>query len=112
RAIRFHQLAGIQMSTTYDVKVKVILGSDTSLFGSICTITTPSAAMIQNETARFIGEEVVEEEKLPTTLSIYPNPNSGEQLNVMMDNLTPNTTLILTDIYGKVILNKPLNTEL
>lgn len=112
RAIRFDQLAGIQMSTTYDVKVKVILGSDTSLFGSICTITTPSAAMIQNETARFIGEEVVEEEKLPTTLSIYPNPNSGEQLNVMMDNLTPNTTLIITDIYGKVILNKPLNTEL
>lgn len=112
RAIRFDQLAGIQMSTTYDVKVKVILGSDTSLFGSICTITTPSQTMIQNETARFIGEEVVEEEKLPTTLSIYPNPNSGEQLNVMMDNLTPNTTLIITDIYGKVILNKPLNTEL
>ncbi|MBX2958383.1 MAG: PKD domain-containing protein [Flavobacteriales bacterium] len=105
-------VSNIKPNTVYELQTRAYVNGSWGDFGSICTITTPSAAMIQNETARFIGEEVVEEEKLPTTLSIYPNPNSGEQLNVMMDNLTPNTTLIITDIYGKVILNKPLNTEL
>lgn len=112
RAIKLSEFPGIIANTTYNIRVKAVLGGNTGNFGATCQITTPSQTMIQNETARFIGEEVVEEEKLPTTLSIYPNPNSGEQLNVMMDNLTPNTTLIITDIYGKVILNKPLNTEL
>jgi len=107
-----NRIIGIQNSTTYNVRVRSRLSGVYQAFGSSCQITTPSAAMELNETARFMGEEVADVEELTTTLSIYPNPNSGEQLNVMMENLTPNTTLMITDIYGKVILNKPLNTEL
>jgi len=46
-----------------------------------------------------------------TTLHIYPNPNTGEQLNVNLENLIPNSTLTISDIYGKIILTKPLNTD-
>ena len=106
-------VSNIKPNTVYELKARAYVNGSWSNYGNICQITTPSAAMELNETARlFVEEEIVAEEIKNTTLSIYPNPNSGEQLNVMMENLTPNTTLMITDIYGKVILNKPLNTEL
>jgi PKD repeat protein len=104
---------GLVNNTTYNVRVRAKVGGAFGNYGSSCKITTPSSSMELNETARLIGEE--EEaivEVIPTTLSIYPNPNTGDQINIVMENLTPNSTVMITDIYGKVILNKPLNTDL
>lgn len=107
-----NRIIGIQNSTTYNVRVRARLSGVYQAFGASCQITTPSAAMILDETARFMEDQEVVEEVKTTTLSIYPNPNTGDQINMVMENLTSNSTVMITDIYGKVILNKPLNTDL
>ena len=105
-------VTGIQSSTTYDVDIRVNKDGIWSDYGASCQVTTPSGAMLAEETARlaYYGDEEVVIEN-PTTLSIYPNPNSGDQLNVNLEYLTPNSTLTVTDLYGKVILTKQLNTD-
>ncbi|MBI2279402.1 MAG: PKD domain-containing protein [Bacteroidetes bacterium] len=112
-SILLNMMPGIQVSTTYDVRVRAKLSGVYGSFGSSCQVTTPSSAMISNETARLIFDNETEEDlNTPsTTLNIYPNPNTGEQLSVNLENLTPNSTLTITDIYGKIILTKPLNTD-
>lgn len=111
-SILINFIPGIQEGVSYDVRIRPRLSGVYGSFGSSCEITTPSGAMIVQETARlaYYGEEesVIEN---PTTLSIYPNPNTGEQLNVNLENLSPNTTLTISDIYGKIVMTKPLNTD-
>ncbi|MGE0561486.1 MAG: T9SS type A sorting domain-containing protein, partial [Flavobacteriales bacterium] len=103
---------GLVNNTTYNVRVRAKVGGVFGNYGSSCQITTPSSAMMAYETTRTINmneeESVIEN---PTTLSIYPNPNSGEQLNVNLEYLSPNSILTITDLYGKVILTKALNTD-
>lgn len=110
-----NRIIGIQPSTAYNVRVRAKLSGVYQAFGSSCQITTPSSAMVLNETARLMPDNENETKDgliIPsTTLSIYPNPNSGEQLNVNLENLIPNSTLTISDIYGKIILTKPLNTN-
>ena len=114
-SILLNMMPGIQVSTTYDVRVRAKLSGVYGSFGSSCQVTTPSSAMVLNETARLMSDNENETKDglitASTTLSIYPNPNTGEQLSVNLENLTPNSTLTITDIYGKVILTKPLNTD-
>lgn len=102
----------IKPNTVYELQARAYVNGSWGNYGNICQITTPSAAMELNETARFMENQEVVGEVKTTTLSIYPNPNTGDQINMVMENLTPNSTVIITDIYGKVILNKPLNTDL
>ncbi len=112
-SILLNMMTGIQVSTTYDVRVRAKLSGVYQAFGPSCQITTPSSAMVLNATARLISDNEMEEGVITpvTTLTIYPNPNNGEQLSVNLENLTPNSKLTITDIYGKVILTNPLNTD-
>ena len=106
----------IKPNTIYELQARANVNGVWGNYGSSCQITTPDVIPLSelNETARLMSNNEMEAGIITplTTLHIYPNPNTGEQLNVNLENLIPNSTLTITDIYGKVILNKPLNTEL
>jgi len=113
--LNFAWFTGWNYNTTYDVSVRANVGGTWTAYGVSCPITSPSSQALyaDNFNERLISEEDFQEEvtTIGTTLSIYPNPNSGEQLNVNLEYLSPNSTLTITDIYGKVILTKQLNTD-
>ena len=106
----------IKPNTIYELQARANVNGVWGNYGSSCQITTPDVIPLSelNENARLMSNNEMEAGVITpvTTLNIYPNPNTGELLNVSLNNLSPNSVLTLTDIYGKVILNKPLNTEL
>lgn len=102
----------IQPSTVYELQARAYVNGDWGSYSSICEVTTPSfSRLFELSSSRLSNQDEGEVINNPTTLSIYPNPNSGEQLNVNLEYLYPNSTLTITDIYGKVILTKQLNTD-
>ena len=109
--IRLDQIPGILVSTTYDIKVKVVIGADTSAYGTVCQVTTPASF----KTARFssFNEDNIESDLNRTDLDvkIYPNPNQGEFVYLELNGLSDDTKIIVTDIFGKTILNQPLGND-
>lgn len=104
--------SAIKPNTVYELQARALVNGDWGAYSSICEVTTPSSLMMAQETSRLAysndDESIINN---ATTLSIYPNPNSGEQLNVNLEYLSTNSTLTITDIYGKVILTKQLNID-
>ena len=95
---------GIQNGLTYQVSVQSRVGGVWSGFGSACAITIPAAV------TRLAVEDGVEETEIREdglSLSIYPNPNSGDNLWLRWNGSEDEPVAIrLMDITGKTLLIK------
>lgn len=110
RFIYLNSVSGVQYNRTYDIRVRAYVNNSWTDFGSICEVTTPASAIVSGDAvSRLVNKNEVE--NIPTTLTIYPNPNQGEYLFVELADLAPNSELVVTDIYGKQIERMILNTE-
>jgi PKD repeat protein len=112
RFIYLNSVLGIQYNKIYDIKVRAYVNGSWTNFGTVCQVTTPASAIVSGDAvSRLANNNEVENENIPTTLTIYPNPNQGEYLFVELADLSPNSELVVTDIYGKQIERMILNTE-
>lgn len=112
RFIYLNSVSGVQYNKTYDIKVRAYVNGSWTNFGTMCQVSTAGSAIDNQEaTSRLSNHNQIENEIIPTTLTIYPNPNQGEYLFVELADLSPNSELIVTDIYGKQVERMILNTE-
>ena len=87
-------------STTYSVEVASNTGGVWSAYGSSCTIVTPaSIPRYSYEDSGVTTEETI------LSLSLFPNPAKGNELNIVVDGVSPNSSCILkiNDLLGKTI---------
>jgi hypothetical protein len=90
--------------------VKVIISGDTSAYGDVCQVTTPSIARFSNpDIEASIFEEDVNISNLD--MKIYPNPSQGEFVYLELKGLSSNSEMVVSDIYGKTVLKQPLNAD-
>jgi PKD repeat protein len=110
RGIRLSQFQGLQLSTTYNVRAKVIVGGNTGNYGKTCQITTPATVRLANP---FDEENKILDNIYVNTLNmkIYPNPSQGEFVYLALQGLLANSELVVTDIFGKRVLKQPLNSD-
>jgi len=97
---------GVEFGLTYDVSVKVTVGQDDSEYGDSCPLQINNTISVDN-----IGD---------SNLVIYPNPSTGEQMNLEFSNLFTDQSVIefgMYDMTGKVVesfavkVSKPTSKE-
>ncbi|TXB65346.1 PKD domain-containing protein [Vicingus serpentipes] len=109
---KLDQMSGWDYNTTYNIRVRAFVGSSWMQYGLDCSITTSPATIVSGDVvARLANINEVEEEIVPTSITIYPNPNQGEYLYVELSDLGKDAELIVVDVYGKQIHKEFLNTE-
>ena len=108
RYFRLNQLAGLQTNTTYNVRVKVIVGSIPGNYGPTCQITTPSILRLSEEEEEWDNFAVDQTEM---NLIIYPNPNQGDFVYIDLTGVQSGTELFITDISGKIVQQEQLNID-
>ncbi len=111
RSLFVNQVPGIQLSTSYDVRVRGYVSGQWTDYGTICQITTPATARLGNVNPE---EEVIsEDEKIATNLDmvIYPNPNQGNFIYMDLKGLQANAELYVNDISGKTVHQQQLEAD-
>lgn len=118
--VAFSQFTGWATSTNYDIKARAYVNGSWTLFGSTCQVTSPASSILdEGEVAYYrivLDKELEDQLSISPQLSsssfkIYPNPNQGEYLFVELQDLSPNSQIIVSDVYGKTIQNIRLETE-
>ncbi|MBL4593399.1 MAG: PKD domain-containing protein, partial [Flavobacteriales bacterium] len=109
RYVWVDKVPGIQLSTTYDVRIRAKIGGIYTSYGATCQITTPASARI----GIFPEDEEPNISNINTKLEMkmYPNPNQGEFVYLELQGLSANSEIIVTDIFGKTILNQPIDSD-
>ncbi len=100
----------LQYNSTYNVRVRVSFdnGATYCAFGPSCTMTTAAAPHGQNRELAF------NEEESTTAMRVWPNPNNGENLNLMLGGFTEETTpveIVITDLFGKTVRSEHIVVE-
>ena len=110
RFVYVDSLPGIQLNTTYDVRVRAKVNSVFTAYGNICQVTTPVSAKMGNP---YVEEqpEISDARENNLVMVIYPNPNQGEFVYVEVQGLTENTEILVTDIFGKTIAERQINAD-
>ncbi|MCB0402596.1 MAG: PKD domain-containing protein [Flavobacteriales bacterium] len=109
RYVYVNDVPGIQLSTTYDVRVRAKINGVWGSFGTVCQITTPSSLRLG--TPSSFDEEPQWSDVNELEMIIYPNPNSGDFVYLDLKGLDQDAELIITDISGKVIQQQVINTD-
>ncbi len=111
RFVYVNNVPGIQLSTTYDVRVRAKLNGVFTQYGTICQITTPPSArygIIENEAAvNYYEDEFTKN----IHLTIYPNPSQGEFVYMELKSLEDVSELLVTDITGKIVHQQNLQAQ-
>ena len=95
--VNMKDLSAVKLITTGQVYNASDLANSNLLFASQARNTIGAAPLVQRE---IIGNQYI---------SIYPNPVFGSDVKVTFDKkLTGDFNIVLTDIQGKVIVNKPV----
>ena len=110
RFVYVNNVPGIQLNTTYDVRVRAEVGGVYTSYGPVCQITTPNSFRISG------GDENSEEPHILTediNLSIFPNPNNGTNFTIDIAGVNDKkmTTVKIVDLLGKEIMRKEINTS-
>lgn len=119
--VRPSQFAGIQTSTTYDVKIRAYDGTTWGPWGTVCTITTPSsftnteieAMMLDNDFGQP-NEHRLDIVETDWSFSLYPNPNDGDlaQFSLELDESIANDiTVDVMDMSGRTLYTKEYQTS-
>ena len=110
RFVYVNNVPGIQLSTTYDVRVRAKVNGVFTQYGTICQITTPPSArygIIENEEVVIYNDELANDIRL----TIYPNPSQGEFVYMELKSSEDISELIVTDITGKIVHQQNLQTD-
>ena len=104
RIIAFNTVAGLVAGNTYNVAARATAGGATAPYGAECAISFVAPAPgIAPEVENLETTQVLTEG--PNT-TIYPNPNAGENLQVLISNLDAQQQQIQIEIYdltGKLV---------
>ncbi|MDQ6755429.1 MAG: T9SS type A sorting domain-containing protein [Bacteroidota bacterium] len=93
--VNMKDYSATKLTTTGNIYNSSDLANSNLLYSGQLRNTVGTAQLVQRET---IGNEFI---------SIYPNPVFGSQFKVTFDKIAPgNYTVALTDIAGKLIMNK------
>lgn len=100
----FSWIFGVLPGTTYSVRVRAIVGSDTALYGIACNITTPPPAKVGNNNGNAKSGSSGTK---PSEFTVYPNPLAqGSQLAMVLTS-GKETQQLQVDVYdmtGKKVL--------
>jgi len=110
RFVYVNNVPGIQLSTTYDVRVRAKVNGVFTQYGTICQITTPPSArygVVENEEVVIYSDEIINN----IHLTIYPNPSQGEFVYMELKSSEDISELIVTDITGKVVHQQNLQAD-
>jgi len=110
RFVYVNNVPGIQLSTTYDVRVRAKVNGVFTQYGTIFQITTPPSArygIIENEEVVIYNDELANDIRL----TIYPNPSQGEFVYMELKSSEDISELIVTDITGKIVHQQNLQTD-
>ncbi len=107
-----NNVPGIQLNTTYDVRVRAKIGGVFTNYGAVCQITTPVTPRIEAPPGDEIEDITGIDNKTINNLqmTVYPNPSQGEFVYIELQGLSRNSEIIVTDIFGKTILNQSINS--
>ncbi|MBL0042959.1 MAG: T9SS type A sorting domain-containing protein [Flavobacteriales bacterium] len=97
-------------NSTYDVRVRVSFdgGLNYCPFGPVCQISTAAPPSVQG---REMESTVAEAN---TGMRVWPNPNRGEDLHLMLEGFGENTTpvtVVVTDLFGKQVYAETIIVE-
>lgn len=97
----------LQLGQCYDVVVRVSFdnGATWCAYGTSCQICTAPAPPVDGANDRMLVEAPA------APLSIWPNPNTGEQLTLHIEDLGAEHATVamdLTDLYGKRVASRML----
>ncbi|NQX98692.1 MAG: T9SS type A sorting domain-containing protein, partial [Flavobacteriales bacterium] len=108
-----YQISGWSNNTTYDMTVRSFSGGAWTAYSSPCSVTTPVIGGL-NKTFRIFNDEndiTLSKDILQIKMRIYPNPSRGEFVYLEIEGTNSNSQLLVTDIYGKTVLSKELNSN-
>ncbi len=111
RFLYVNNVPGIQLGTTYDVRVRAKVGGAFTAYGPICQLTTPATLRTASVEESKNQDIISTIDKSNVEMIIYPNPNQGDFIYLELNGLQSTTELIVTDVSGKVIQQKVLNTD-
>ncbi len=111
RSVRLRDFPGTQLNITYDVKVRVIIGPDTSAYGAICQVTNGSTLRISSSSINKSFKILDDIQINNLEMKIYPNPNQGEFIYLELNGLQTNSELVVFDVFGKIVLTQQIDTE-
>jgi hypothetical protein len=107
RYLRLSTVPGIQNGATYNVRVRPRFSNGSyGTWGPIQCVSTIGVAGLEEldaEAATPQTETDVEEVVETPSFTIFPNPIQGSEVNLMSDATLGNSTVIITDLYGRQI---------
>ena len=110
--ISLASFGAIELNTLYNLQARALVNGVFSSYTPICQITTPSSFTKTSEIPDdIILSDIVEQNETSSSLIIYPNPNQGQFLYLELAGINSNVQVMVTDISGKIMLRKELNTN-
>ena len=108
----FAWFTGWSVNTIYDISVRVKINGTYTAYGTSCTITSPGtlSKFIYSDN-EFTPSKPYNLDEKEISLNIYPNPSQGEFVYLNIQGLNSNSTLTVSDIYGKTILHQTIDSE-
>ena len=105
----FNAVGQIQTTTTYDVRVRALVGGVWGSYGPVCTLTSGSSLTGNNGNNSIASSNTGSMNTNIATVGrmmVYPNPNQGNELMVALSDLSGHAgtaRIEIFDIYGKKV---------
>jgi hypothetical protein len=109
RSFRLSEVPGYvnEFNKTYNIRVRVNLGSGFGPYNDVCTVTTPAAILINNDEEKYLNNI-----SSYLNLRVYPNPSTDDfKIDYVDENLPNSIELQLFDVQGNLIEYNKLNKE-